>query len=404
MASIGGPNLVNSGLIFGYDTGIGVSTNNVATRLYLGQPTTNTILSGATWGGDGSNQTVGAKGFTVITDESLKYNGYETVLWTPGTSRNVYLNGNLDISSTDNSTVWTFSCYMKYEDNSAITSLNVYLYYPSGDGSASGTITDCGDGWYRVSRTRTGSNNYISLAGFTTFSSNKRIYLSGPMLSKTSQAVPYVERSATRSVTQALIDAKRATTIDLSNVSFNSSAQPTFDGTDDYISLPNDSYPSSWANPLTIEVITMCPTGGIWCGATNSSGTSICGRGSYAGSHGMIRRPTDGQVSFWLRGDNGTLSPTVSGLLRDTYYHLVGTWDGTTANLYKNGVLIDTQSGARTGVPDGGNWVVGGGVAFGGVNGQFGTGNHDVIRRYNRALSSTEVQQNYQAYKSRFNM
>ena len=50
---------------------------------------------------------------------------------------------------------------------------------------------------------------------------------------------PYVK--GTRSSTASLIDLKRATNIDVSNVSFDSTGQPTFDNTDDRITMPNSS-------------------------------------------------------------------------------------------------------------------------------------------------------------------
>ena len=40
-----GPNITPTGLVYGYDTGIGVSTNTITTRLYPGQPTTNVVTN-----------------------------------------------------------------------------------------------------------------------------------------------------------------------------------------------------------------------------------------------------------------------------------------------------------------------------------------------------------------------
>jgi len=81
---------------------------------------------------------------------------------------------------------------MKYEDGAAITSMSVYLYYSGSDGSAAGTIVDAGNGWYRVSRSRTGSSDYISLAGFTGITAGKKIYLSGAQLEKKAYPTPVV--------------------------------------------------------------------------------------------------------------------------------------------------------------------------------------------------------------------
>jgi hypothetical protein len=41
MSTTGGPNIERDGLVFGYDTGYGINTNNISSRFYPGMPTTN---------------------------------------------------------------------------------------------------------------------------------------------------------------------------------------------------------------------------------------------------------------------------------------------------------------------------------------------------------------------------
>lgn len=396
-----GPNIITEDLVFGYDSGYGIASLVNSTRFYKGRPATNTILSGATWFGDGGNQTVGNKGYTIITDENLKYNGYETVLWTPGISRNVYFNGNDDISTSDNSTVWTFSCYMRYEDQTTEVTTSsggsVYLYYPNSDGSSSGTITDCGNGWYRVSRTRTGTSDNIGLAGFTGFVQNKKIYLSGPMLTKTSTEVPYIERSVTRANTDSLIDLKRTNSIDVSNVSFGSTGQPEFDGTDDYLQLNAKFLPALGA--FTMEFLFQISTTGGRGGMFERNPSS-----PYNG--GLIGQ--GGSGSWYFQVSNGSQSLTIDDMgypSTNTWYHDVGVYDGVnTIKFYRNGSLHDTVTGSSIGnidsagsrdnmrfmKRDNNSGVIGGKVA--------------ISKVYNKALSDIEVKQNYNAYKNRFNI
>ena len=198
----GGPKIINDSLVACLDAHDAKS--------YAGEPTQNYVINTTStggWWGDGSSQTgLGSKGAVAITDENLKYNGYDTVLWTPGTSRNCYLNGSADIPTSETSTEWTFSAYVKYEDGSTISSMSVYMYYPSSDGSSAGTVTDVGGGWYRVRRTRTGSSNYISLAGFTDISAMKKIYISGWQLEKKQYTTPVTSPATSRSATDGWKD------------------------------------------------------------------------------------------------------------------------------------------------------------------------------------------------------
>ena len=62
---------------------------------------------------------------------------------------------------------------------------------------------------------------------------------------------PFV--NGTRSSTASLIDLKETTDIDVSNVSFDSTGQPTFDGTSDYISKTRRQYTAEVL--VTVEIM-----------------------------------------------------------------------------------------------------------------------------------------------------
>ena len=199
MSTAGGPRLEGIGRSGDSDIVLCMDAHDAGS--YPGEPTNNILIHAANgypggWWGDGSNQSGLSKGAYNVYDTSLQYNSYPTVLWTPGTSLNCYLNGTADIPNTEVSTAWTFSCYIKAQDGGTLgnsgNSLSVYLYYPSSDGSSAGTVVDVGDGWYRVSRSRTGSSNYIGLAGFTGFRSEAKFYLSGAQLEKKTYPTPFV--------------------------------------------------------------------------------------------------------------------------------------------------------------------------------------------------------------------
>jgi hypothetical protein len=84
-------------------------------------------------------------------------------------------------------------------------------------------------------------------------------------------------------------------------------------------------------------------------------------------------------------------------ILTNTYYHLVYTYDGTTFRLYKNNVQVGTLVATVT-LPT----LVTRQTLSGQGGGEYFEGNMYVARYYNRALTATEIQQNYLATKSRY--
>ena len=327
----------------------------------------------------------------------------------PGSSQNCYLNGTGDFNYSDGSTVWTFSCYVKREDGAAITSLNVYMYYPSSDGSAAGTIVDCGNGWYRVSRTRTGGTSAIQLAGFTGFSSGNKYYLSGVMLSKTSHTVPYVAVQSSRSSTASLIDLKETTDIDVSNVSFDSTGQPTFDGTDDRVDMGDTSLTDFGTGNFTIEAVLYIPSD-ITTNTGHYKGV-VVKKGANGANAGMGIYYNTGHQKFLWSTANGSSSVerftnNTFGSLLGTYIHVVMVRDSSATNnghFYINGVHEAISSGGSLmDVNNNYNLLVGASSTLYGS--YFLEGSVPVAKIYNTALTATEIKQNYNAYKNRFDI
>lgn len=244
------PKIVTDGLIFYYDMGNSLKS-------WKGAPATNLVFTNPTWVGDGSNQGAFVKESVLVTDDNLTYQGLKTFLYSPGTSLNCYLQAGSDFPTID-STQWTFNCYVKRQDGAAITTMNVYMYYPSSDGSAAGTVEDAGDGWYRIYRTRTGSSNSISLAGFTGMASSVKYYLSGAMLTATTVPVAPLAGTETRSNTQSILDLTNNNTVTANSLTYASDNTFSFNGVDNSITISNGiSYASgftlaAWINPQSI--------------------------------------------------------------------------------------------------------------------------------------------------------
>jgi hypothetical protein len=80
------------------------------------------------------------------------------------------------------------------------------------------------------------------------------------------------------------------------------------------------------------------------------------------------------------------------------WYHIVGTYDGTTITLYINTVSTRTQASAGTVGSSG----LGIHIMRRWDSGNYWGGRISVVRIYNRALTSTEITANYDASKARF--
>lgn len=210
--------------------------------------------------------------------------------------------------------------------------------------------------------------------------------------------------SLTRSNTEAIIDRAGNNTIQAVALTYGDNSFE-FDGVDDYIYVTDPSYPAAWTDNFTYEVWHRVPTGADWHDNLtfgSNTGTAIMGRGSYAGSHGLIRRDTN-LFTFFIRTDTNLYYANYTATT-DTWYHLVGTWDGTNNRLYVNGVLEGTGTPTVTGVPDSGNIHLGGNIAFGGNNGGYAEGEIPIARMYNKALTASEVKRNFDATKARFGL
>ncbi len=98
--------------------------------------------------------------------------------------------------------------------------------------------------------------------------------------------------------------------------------------------------------------------------------------------------------SGWYTTSNTYTLPSIA------WYHIVGTYDGTNLKLYINGILTQTQASSTTPARSGfgmrfmRRWDLG----------DYWGGYLAIVRIYNRALSATEVNANYQVSKARFGL
>jgi len=387
-----GPNPVKDELVFGYDTGYGLADNSTATRFYPGKAVDNefynsgpdgTILDYVGYGGTGTAQS-GALDALGTTD-NIVYRKTGKLRFGP--------TGGDDIGTLYYGNTYTFSIYMRHVPGLTQMSGGEFDIndQSSGGKNYSGTLSsNMTYEWKRfsVTSTHTNSSNYHFI-DIGTYQGTGVFEWCCPQIELGTIASPFTNTE--RTSTQSLIDLKETTDIDVSNVSFDSTGQPTFDGTSDYIQ--NSSYTSHQQSKGTLEVV-IKPT--IISGNRYVAG--VGGTTTYGASR-MIRI-NGGTLGIVTYGSSTQDWSGVTAATVNQYQHVVATWSGTSLQMYVNNV---PYSATRTGVvsPLGTNITMGRPPW---AAGSYYAGSVDIFKHYNKVLSAAEVQQNYNAYKKRFSI
>ena len=254
-----------------------------------------------------------------------------------------------------------------------------------------------GNGWYRRTVKYTAANvtGQTPLMRFgsgykRTSGGNYHLWVANVTMTSNNPPLKWLPGQSIRSATQGLIDLVGNSTIDLTNVSFDSNAQVDFDGTDDHVSV-GDAAIFNFTSALTIELwtyVTSFDAGGCMF-ICQQNGATQGGFEFWSQTSGAIRFNSNASVNI-AASPSGTFE-------LNKWQHLVCTADGTTGKIYVNGELVATNS---AGLPDNvngdlriGDWPLAGYR----VNGSI-----PVVKMYNQALTAEEVAENFNGIRSRF--
>jgi hypothetical protein len=389
---------VTSGSVFAYDTGDTVNS-------FKGQPTTNIgnnfrDFTGTGYSPDGewtSNPTSFTKTYYPNLATPIGPGG--TLIEESGTAGFHHLSR---YGGGSESGAHCLSCYI-YPLVSGITDFCIGLLgdggntiqfnldtktitYNSGISNRNAFIKDVPGypGWLRVGANFEGRGGgwvgclgYSSYTSYTGTAGGKKAYITGIQYEYTTQPTPFV--AGTRSATQGLLPVVGNSTIDLSNVSFDSNAQMTFDGTNDLVDITTNF---GTLNAYTFEYVAYANSGGNMPIASRTN-TNFYKYGAYSW------RYTHGGVGgeFYHNTGNET-----------GWSHWVITYDGSTISVWENGISKGTASSSGTADFSGGirigSWASSAAYTW--------DGTIPVVRIYNRALSAAEVKQNFNFYNARF--
>ena len=393
---------VTSGSVFAYDV---ADTRNS----YIGKPGYNITGPPAAW--VGNNNTPNFQTTIGTTTANIPSIGTREVsfvdIWNTGASNccpSLFRYGDWGISTgVTGNTLYTYSII--YKTNSGYTHPNFMYRYEYNGGSYITEVgvfdtakrIDLGDGWYQAYNTFTtnASTNVLYLGmWYYQYNVYDTVYLYKASLTQGNHVFPpeqFISPSTTRSATQGLLPIVGNSTLNLSNVSFDTNAQMTFDGTDDRF---NTGIGNIGNNTSFAAVI-------------NSSGNATTYNMYMGQLLPYMGALTGNRIIFsdYINSIQQTINTSVGTIITGQNHYVVCTreYDGTntTNKVYIDGKL--STSGTFSGAPT----YYGDTIHIG--DGQTSAwypfyGKINVVQIYNRTLSSSEVQQNYSKYKSRFNL
>ena len=372
MSVAGGPNIERGGLVFGYDTGYGIADNDTSTRFYPGKPTTNEIsdanlMSG--WspysnGNDGTFTTeFGTVGYKI--DNKASWNGLLRVFTLP------------------NPGTYTFSALFRYRGGSSSNNgATVYISGWGGGDTATAIDKSKVNEWQRIEKTISVTNTtlrfYIISYGGSGAVSSWDVTM--PQIEQQSTRSPFL--TGTRSSTQSLIDLTKSTNIDVSNISFDSTGQPEFDGTNDVITT---SFPATTIPNVTIEAVVYRNQ------ATNRYEAIV--QNNIVSDDALYVNPS-GYLMFWPCASSTLAVPT------GQWSHVAVAYNGTTLTYILNGT-VQVVTASCSHITDWDFLRMGGHST---TDGERWIGKVAVAKVYEKSLSAAELTQNYNAYKNRFNI
>lgn len=385
MAIINSGNIVRNGLVLACDAG--------SIRSFRGEPTTNSISSAAamtSW--TNYYRTVASSTFTTeFGTTGYRFNRQPS--W-----NGIYRNFNLVNSGT-----YTFSAWFRYTGGSSNNNgATVYVSNYGSSDTAVGLDKNIQGVWQRVSHTvsvTSPSNVYFYLISYGGTDNGT----GDPDWSTWEVTMPQIEL---KSYATAFVDGTRGTTnatgggwVDLSGNAIHGELVngPTydsanggslvFDGSNDYISIPNSTLLDTQTPSVEVWVKTNATTqNGFWFekGAVNSQ-------------YSLFQ---EGANITWRHTTNvaSLTAPAASYMSTSNWAQVVGTYTSGDRRIYVNGVQVASDSLAYN-IPTNSSGIRIGSYLDGGY---FYNGRIAVVRVYNKALSSSEVLQNFEATRARF--
>jgi hypothetical protein len=255
--------------------------------------------------------------------------------------------------------------------------------------------------WYLTSTDATTGYVFCRLDGPDTYVAGTTLWWDGLQVERvpsgTTTPTPFTSAYYGGSVFKDLVGSNNGTLVNRTTYSGSNGGSLVFDGVDDYVAPTglNDTFwqgnwtASFWVNFDTLNTVN-----------TGASDKTLLQHGTPVTRQGLHLTQRNNCIRFGLYGDDLQATTILS---TGRWYNVVFTLNNTTfvKQNYLNGVIDNFHTGSGAYIGTGNNARIGGvaltfGLTFDGFmsNCSF----------YNRVLTSTEIQQNYNATKSRFGL
>jgi hypothetical protein len=332
MATNVGLDIVEEELIFGFDSGYGVADNATSTRFYPGEPTVNYVTDSPSEGGWSGTSTVldsSAKSFRLnITNFAANPGaGWRAYTWdmTSHAGDDVTISATFEYVGPVGAFAWLMIGQVNSHTNSS--GAGGYLgYAAASEKTTKTTTTKERVSWSGTLGSPGTANSPTGHVGITVWindgipgGTDSYVVVSNVQIEKKDHATPFV--NGTRAATASLIDLKRTNDIDISNISFNSTGQPTLDGSDDEIDI---TFPTLSSDFGSIEVVV----------ARKDTTTNSFIFGAVGGSTNRYYVRHAGTTSYDACRGNPLANASFGVMTQDKLYHLVMTWDLNTVYAY----------------------------------------------------------------------
>ena len=404
MASFSGPEIANDGLVFYYDMA------NVK-KSWKGKPTVND-LSNPDFGSGTTGWVLSSRGtsthndvFTVKEEDGIPY---LNIHWERHTGT-----GN-SWANIRNSVRYTSAIEYTYSGQfrlNYITGSNPQIrhsavtndYWTPGKPVRNISAADIGKGWQDFSLTRTFLSTYTRTSDQVQFNLSGvfEIYSGSQpntgdvvdfdirliQVENNSFASPFV--NGTRSNTEAIRDLSGlGSTITPANLSYTSNNTFEFDGTNNYLDLPNSIGYTTQVSAFAWFRHKGTPSGNYHI---------VCG-----GQELEISIHTDGYLRTGVQTSGGRfVSNHGTGLVDGNWHHVGFTYDGSTKTAYIDGEPVGTYSVTGTLTNSFANRRIG---RFGSSTSYYLNGDLDVYMVYDRPLSPSEVKNNFESKRERYGL
>jgi hypothetical protein len=359
MSASSGPSIQTDGLVFDYDM-------SNTQKSFKGAPTTNLLTNPNS--AINVNSTDIPLGISLIGYSSYS-TGYNVADWA--------------VTSTAAAGVtFSFSIYMR--SPGAVSTYLFYAYTGTGPdggwfGIGSGALTNT---WTRYTFTTGSLTGTLTTIRIYRLNQAGTIELAAPQVEVSSVASTFVV--GTRSSTQAIVDLTGRNTITANSLTYASDGTFSFNGSSNNLSIGSFS---GYSTNITCEAWFKTTSGATWKNI-------VCGPGG-----DVIFTVNGALLNFGTQNSSPIPHANYSTTTVNTgaWFYGVATYDGSNVRIYINGNLESTN--ARTGTITSGAKNIG---SNSGGSSEYFNGTIATVRVYNRAMSATEIQQNFNAQRTRY--